>query len=122
MARTKEAPGWTSQFREIVMSVDADLHDLRSTAGEPVAALDPDSYAASQALARALKGGGSDGIAYPSVRHSAGECVALFYPDCASNPIQGRHLDYHWDGEQVNYVRDTGSATVFRVVHLATKE
>jgi hypothetical protein len=28
MARTKEAPGWTSQFREIVMSVDADLHDL----------------------------------------------------------------------------------------------
>jgi hypothetical protein len=29
MARTKEAPGWTSQFREIVMAVDADLHDLR---------------------------------------------------------------------------------------------
>jgi hypothetical protein len=29
MARTAEAPGWTSQFREIVMSVSADLHDLR---------------------------------------------------------------------------------------------
>ena len=53
MARTKEAPGWTSQFREIVVSVKADLHDLRSTAGE-VAALDPNSYAASLALARAL--------------------------------------------------------------------
>jgi hypothetical protein len=118
MARTKEAPGWTSQFREIVMSVDADLQDLRSTAGEPVASLGPDSYAASQALARALKGEGSDGIAYPSVRHPGGECVALFYPDCASNPIQGRHLDYHWDGERVDLVRDAGSGAVFRVVDL----
>lgn len=118
MVRTKEAPGWTSQFREIVMSVDADLHDLRSTAGEPVAALDPDSYAASQALARASKGRGSDGIAYPSVRHPGGECVALFYPDCASNPVQGRHLDYHWDGGRVDLVRDAGSGAVFRIVDL----
>jgi len=32
MARTAEKPGWTSQFREIVMSVHADLHDLRQSA------------------------------------------------------------------------------------------
>jgi hypothetical protein len=64
MARTREAPGWTSQFREIVMSVDADLHDLRALAGEPAPALDPGNYAASQALARHLMGAGSDGIAY----------------------------------------------------------
>lgn len=61
------------------MAVDADLHDLRSAAAEPVAALDPVSYAASQALARALRGAGSDGIAYSSVRHPGGGCVALFY-------------------------------------------
>jgi len=118
MARTKEAPGWTSQFREIVVSVKADLHDLRSTAGEAVAALDPNSYAASLALARALRGAGSDGLAYPSVRHAGGECVALFYPDCASNPVQGRHLDYHWDGARVDLVRDAGSGAVFRVVDM----
>jgi hypothetical protein len=118
MARTGEAPGWTSQFREIVMSVDADLHDLRSTAGELLPELDPDSYAASQALARALRGAASDGIAYPSIRHSGGECVALFYPDCASNPMQGRHLDYHWDGKRVDFVREAGSGAVFRVVDL----
>ena len=29
MARTAEAPGWTSQFREIILSVHANLHDLR---------------------------------------------------------------------------------------------
>src|SRR3546814_5553928 len=84
------------------MSVDADLHDLRPQAGEPVPALDPDSYAASQAVARQLRGAGSNGIAYPSIRHPSGECVALFYPDCASNPLQGRHLDYHWDGARVD--------------------
>lgn len=117
MARTRQAPGWTSQFREIVMVVDADLHDLRSTAGESIAALDTASYAASQALARALRGAGSDGIAYRSVRHPGGECVALFYPDCASNPMQGRHLDYHWNGARVDLVRDAGSGAVFRVVN-----
>src|SRR3546814_12192010 len=31
MARTAEEPGWTSQFREIVLSISADLHDLRGT-------------------------------------------------------------------------------------------
>jgi hypothetical protein len=120
MGRTREAPGWTSQFREIVMSVNADLHDMRSAAGEPVPALDPDNYVASQALARALRGSGSDGIAYPSVRHPGGECVALFYPDCASNTLQGRHVDYHWDGARVDLVRDAGSGAVFRIVDLTS--
>ncbi|RNJ61823.1 MAG: RES domain-containing protein [Porphyrobacter sp. IPPAS B-1204] len=118
MARTQEAPGWTSQFREIIMSVDADLHDLRALAGATDSPLDPDSYAASQALARHLRRAGSDGVAYPSVRHPGGECVALFYPDCASNSLQGRHLDYHWDGQRVDLVRDSGSGSVFRVVDL----
>lgn len=118
MARTREAPGWTSQFREIIMSVDADLHDLRTAAAEPVSALDPENYSASQALAANLRGVGSDGFVYPSIRNPRGECVALFYPDCASNPVQRRHLDYHWDGERVDLVRDAGSGAVFRVVDL----
>lgn len=122
MARTREAPGWTSQFREIVMSVEADLHDVRG--GDPrfAAVLDRDSYAASQALAAKLRAAGSDGIVYPSVRHAAGECVALFYPDCASSPVQGRHLDYHWDGERVDLVRDAGSGAVFRVVEMSAEQ
>lgn len=118
MARTAEAPGWTSQFREIVMSIDAAVHDLRVEAKAPVPALDPDSHAASQALGRHLKSVGSDGIVYPSMRHPGGECAALFYPDLASNPVQGRHLDYHWDGARVNLVRDAGSGAVFRIVDL----
>lgn len=117
MARTAEAPGWTSQFREIVLSVAADLHDLRGAeAAHP--ALEPDNYAASQALAKRLRDDGSDGLVYPSIRHAGGECVGLFYPDGASGPVQGRHLDYHWDGKRVDLVRDAGTGAVFRVVDL----
>lgn len=121
MARTTEEPGWTSQFREIVLSVSADLHDLRGT--EPAnPALDPDSYVASQRLAAALKAGGADGMVYPSIRHPGGECVGLLYPDCASEPVQGRHLDYHWDGTRVDLVRDAGTGAVFRVIDLPADE
>jgi hypothetical protein len=116
MARTAEAPGWTSQFREIVFSVRAELHDLRGAPHHP--ALDGGNYAASQALAKALRLAWSNGVVYPSIRHAGGECAGLFYPDCAANPIQGRHLDYHWDGAGVDLVRDAGSGAVFRVVDL----
>jgi len=121
MARTAEAAGWTSQFREIALSVSADLHDLRGA--EPAnPALDPDSYVASQRLAADLKAGGADGIVYPSIRHPGGECVGLFYPDCASEPVQGRHLDYHWDGTRVDLVRDAGSGAVFRIVDMPASQ
>lgn len=115
MARTAETPGWSSQFREMVLSVSADLHDLRR-ADSAVPALDPDSYVASQGLAMALKARRADGVVYPSIRHPGGECVGLFYPNCASDLVQGRHLDYHWDGDRVDLVRDAGTGEVFRVV------
>ncbi len=115
MRRTNEAPGWTSQFRELVLQVDAHLHDLRAPRTDLAAVLDPDSYLASQALGRALRAQGSDGVVYPSVRDPAGECVGLFYPDLAHDVVQGRHLDYHWSGERVDYVREPVTRRVFAV-------
>ena len=115
MARTGEPEGWTSQFREIVLDINLVAHDLRGDAGTFDDALDPDSHAASQALGAALRAAASDGIAYPSCRHRGGECVALFYPDLASGPIQGRHLDYHWNGARVDFYRDASNGEVFRI-------
>lgn len=115
MSRTTEAAGWTSQFREILLDVDAELYDLRGHAVQHDA-LDPSTYSVAQALARALRSDDIDGLVYPSVRHATGECVALFYPDCAANSVQGRHLDYHWDGTRVDLIRDAGTGQVFRVV------
>lgn len=113
MAATDQAPGWTSQFRELVMEVRGDLHDLRGIAAG--ALLDPDDYAAAQAFGAALRGAGGEGVAYPSVR-GQGDCVGLFYPDLAQAPRQGRHLDYHWNGARVDLVRDAGAGIVYRVV------
>lgn len=115
MAATREAPGWTSQFREILLDVRGELHDIgASEANEGVLA--PDSYVESQALGAALRAAGAQGIRYPSVRLPGGECAALMYPDLASNAVQGRHLDYHWDGRRIDLFRDTGSGGVYRVV------
>lgn len=114
MGATQQAPGWTSQFRELVLGVEASLHDISDAALDTAAWLDPEEYGAAQALGAELRAGGSDGIHYPSVR-GAGNCVGLFYPDLARAPSQGRHLDYHWDGEVVDLVRDASSGQVFRI-------
>ncbi|UHD44277.1 RES family NAD+ phosphorylase [Aureimonas altamirensis] len=113
MAATAEPESWTNQFREIVLDVDADLHvvDPQADAG----LLHPDDYTKAQEAAAGLRAAGSDGLRYPSVRQPGGACVALFYPDCASAPVQGRHLAYHWNGECVDLVRDYTHNGVFRV-------
>lgn len=114
MAATAEPPGWTSQFREILLHVSATLHDLR---GLPPDApeLAPDDHTPGRRLGERLRREGSNGVVYPSVRLPGGECAGLFYPDCARQPTQGRHLDYHWDGKRVDLVRDAGSGVVYRV-------
>jgi hypothetical protein len=115
MARTGEAPGWTSQFRELVLDVDAELHELSEGDPAHAPALRSDDYHESQTLGAILRAAGSDGIAYPSQRDPGGRCVGLFYPDRGANLVQGRHLDYHWDGVRIDLYRDAGSGDVYRV-------
>ena len=115
MARTAEPPGWPSQFSALVLDIAADLHDLRGAAAALAPALAPDSYDGAQALAAFLRASGSEGLVYPSQRDPGGQYVGLFYPDHASNLIQGRHLDYHWNGSRVDLYRDAGSGEIFRV-------
>jgi hypothetical protein len=116
MARTNEPAGWTSQFREILLDINAQLHDLRGDTAVQSGLLLPDDYEASQALGSQLRATGSNGVVYPSVRYPGGECVGVFYPDCAANPIQGRHLDYHWNGTTVDLYRNANTGQVYRIV------
>jgi RES domain len=116
MARTNEPAGWSSQFREIVLDVTGRLHDLRAGKAAYADALDPDDYREGQAFGAQLRAAGADGVVYPSVRFERAECVGLLYPDLASNPMQGRHLDYHWNGERVDFYRDAGSKQVYRIL------
>jgi hypothetical protein len=115
MAATAERPGWTSQFREIRLDVAARLADLRGSDPAFRPFLDPDDYGASMRLGAELRRARGAGLVYPSVRDSGGECAGLFYPDLAHHPVQGRHLDYHWDGRRVDFYREAGARRVFRL-------
>ncbi|MBB4004731.1 RES domain-containing protein [Aurantimonas endophytica] len=114
MAATDEPENWDCQFREIVIDVEAELHCVDGVSSPEL--LQPDDYARSQTFAAAMRAARSGGIRYPSVRCASGTCAALFRPDLASNAVQGRHLDYHWNGREVDFVRDHTKGKVFRVV------
>ena len=111
---SNEAPGWFSQYRELIGKIDHSFHDLTLLNGTDV--LDPDSYTASQALARDLRQQGSDGFLFPSVRDKDGLCVAAFWPDVIGIPSQGRHFAYHFNGTVIDMYRDETSGDVFKVV------
>lgn len=112
MAATAQPPGWTSEFRELVGALDAELHDLRGDL-RFARCLDPDDYKASKALARRLRAEGSNGVVYPSVRYPDGDAIAAFWPDVVGVPVQGRNLAYHWNGARVDQIKDLCSREVF---------
>jgi RES domain len=90
------------EMRVIVGRIDAALHDIEQLdADQRQRLLDPNDYTFGQALALALRGAGSTGVHYPSVRHPGGKCVAMFRPSAVGLPVQTKHLKYHWDGTAV---------------------
>jgi hypothetical protein len=72
------------------------FHDIRGSDAAFARALDPDSYAASQALAERLLASASNGIVYPCVRDPAGECIACFRPPLVGNVRTGGHYEFRW--------------------------
>lgn len=117
MAATAEPSGWTSDFRELIGSVEKELHDITDAAvyGACLNA-DPTKYGPAQTFAEELHNAGSDGVLYPSVRHVEGQCIAAFWPDVVSIPTQASHLTYHWDGSQVDQVKDAGTGKVYSLI------
>lgn len=107
-AATDEDPGWIADMRELVGQIDAKLDDIRN--GDFEALLDADDYTAAQAFAREARTHGSNGVVYLSVRNAGGECFAAFFPDVMSVPVQGRHINYHWDGVRIDMIKDLTDA------------
>jgi hypothetical protein len=91
-------------MRSYLADVAARFHDIRGKRPEMADVYDPDSYVASQALARRLRLNGSNGVAYDSVRHPGGECLAIYRPKLVQNLRQGVHLRYAWDGTRISRV------------------
>ena len=95
LADTKE-PDTELTMREYVGNVTLPLHDVRDADFKYLHV--PDDYTETQAFARQLRGEGSNGLLYNSVRKPRGECVAAFRPKTISIPTQGGHFRYVWSG------------------------
>jgi len=111
-ARDAGDPPRMEDMRVLVGEIAADFEDVSGLA-EPRRSevLDPRSYVAARAYARALRDAGANGVVWPSVRLVGGECVGAFRPRAVGLPRQERHLKYRWNGERVDryfdYLRDS---------------
>jgi hypothetical protein len=91
-------------MRTYLTDVSASFHDIRAKRDRMPDIYDPDSYVASQKLARSLRLTGSNGVVFDSVRHAGGQCLAVYRPRLIQNCRQGTHLRYVWDGERISQV------------------
>ena len=92
------------QVRLYRADFSARFHDIRTARGT-TALYDPDDYSASQRFARELLAAGSNGVAYRSVRHRGGECLACFRPPLVKDVRVGGHYEFRWDGSPEPAVR-----------------
>jgi hypothetical protein len=111
MRATAQSPGWTSDFRVLVGSIDQVLDDVNAVPD----VLHPNDYSASQVEGRGLRATGSNGLLWNSVRIAGQRCIGVFWPDIIPIPIQGRHYCYHWDGARVDFVRQTDTGAILAV-------
>jgi hypothetical protein len=91
-------------MRTYLTDVSASFHDIRDKRDRMPDIYDPDSYVASQKLARGLRLAGSNGVVFDSVRHAGGQCLAIYQPRLIQNCRQGTHLRYVWDGQRISQV------------------
>ena len=108
LTRELEAVGCfdnVTDYAELVADFIGLFHDLRNDDGAGAATLHPSpavAYPAGQALAQRLRAeADSNGILYPSVRHSGGTCLVAFRPDLVQNLRQGGIWRLEWQGEPV---------------------
>lgn len=81
----------TFTFDDYLADFRAEFHIIRKDKSHSQW-LRPDSYAASQTLARTLLAEGATGIVYPSVRAKNGTCIVCFRPALVLNVRKGSTL------------------------------
>jgi hypothetical protein len=100
------------EIRELIVSADNELVDLRGLMAKRPELYDPGDYAMSQAFGARLRWSEDRhkecGIVFDAVRRAGGTNVCLLWPSCVALPVvQGDHFAYHWDAK--------GEATVARL-------
>ncbi len=93
-----------TDMRSYYADVNTNLHDIRNMQSSIPDVYDSDDYSASQLFGAKLKKENSMGIAYSSVRHPDGECVAILRPIALSPAIQGSHYRFDWNGISISNI------------------
>jgi hypothetical protein len=101
-------PTTRQQMRLYTVQAKGDVLDLRGNSIEKAsldpALLSPSDYVSGQALGRAAQVADVPGIAYPSVRHAGGECLAAFRTTLLRDCHHAAYLEYEWDGATIAHV------------------
>jgi hypothetical protein len=107
LAETKWEEEDVATYVDYLADFRAEFHDLRGgqPGGKYEKYLDPDSYAASQGLARVLMERGSAGVVYPSVRRRGGTCLGCFRPVLVTNVRKGGVMELVSAGSGAGYFR-----------------
>ena len=108
--RENRARAQDLDMRVYVADIDGPFHDIRGW-NKDNHVYAPGSYIASQALGHELRDSGSYGVVYHSVRHSQGQCIAVFRPPPISQCRQSAHYTYRWDGTQITDVYEKRSVS-----------
>jgi hypothetical protein len=94
-----------TDYAELIADFFGSFHDIRTTDVASNVALSGDpaiAYPAGQSLARRLRAeDSSNGIVYPSVRHSDGTCLVAFRPELVQNLRQGGIWRLEWQGTPI---------------------
>ena len=86
----------TFLYADFLADFRGEFHDIREGFGF-AKCLDPNSYAASQKLARELLDEGSAGVVYPSVRDNGGTRIACFRPALVNNVRRGGQVSVEFE-------------------------
>ncbi len=95
-------PPLTATYRSYKGAINKEMHDIRGGAYAHLLSADVADYGRSQAFAKVLRSANSNGIVYPSVRHATGQCIAAFWPNVVSIPVQDRHVQIRWGGKAMS--------------------
>lgn len=87
-------------YQALLAGFIGEFHDLRDTNSLPdYLGGDPQTaYPAGQAFANELRGGGAQGIVYPSARRADGTCLVAFQPHLVQNVRPSARWKLVWEG------------------------
>jgi hypothetical protein len=91
-------------YDDYLADFSGNFHDIRKSSKFD-AALAPNSYLVSQALAQRLFDSGSLGMVYPSVRHTGGTCISCFRPAAVANVRKHRRYRFTWSGDPIPRIK-----------------